>query len=80
MDTIGITNGRRNERPAETPDLIPGYFARIDKGNLLTHREEIDLSKRAKAGDDRARKKLVEKNSWSALPRGTGGWGFPSRT
>src|SRR5215213_4682241 len=63
MDTtIGITNGRRNERPAETPDLIPGYFARIDKGNLLTHREEIDLSKRAKAGDDRARKKLVEKN------------------
>ena len=62
MDTIGITNGRRNERPAETPDLIPGYFARIDKGNLLTHKEEIDLSKRAKAGDDRARKKLVEKN------------------
>ena len=63
MDTtIGITIGRRNERPAETPDLIPGYFARIDKGNLLTHREEIDLSKRAKAGDDRARKKLVEKN------------------
>src|SRR5918994_1216451 len=62
LDTIGITNGRRSERPAETPDLIPGYFARIDKGNLLTHREEIDLSKRAKAGDDRARKKLVEKN------------------
>ena len=62
MDTIGITNGRRSERPAETPDLIPGYFARIDKGNLLTHKEEIDLSKRAKAGDDRARKKLVEKN------------------
>src|SRR5215217_1303301 len=62
MDTIGIANGRRSERPAETPDLIPGYFARIDKGNLLTHREEIDLSKRAKAGDDRARKKLVEKN------------------
>ena len=62
MDTIGIADGRRSERPAETPDLIPGYFARIDKGNLLTHKEEIDLSKRAKAGDDRARKKLVEKN------------------
>jgi RNA polymerase primary sigma factor len=61
METIGTTT-RRTERPAETPDLIPGYFARIDKGNLLTHREEIDLSKRAKAGDDRARKKLVEKN------------------
>ena len=62
MDTMETVNGRRTERPAETPDLIPGYFARIDKGNLLTHREEIDLSKRAKAGDDRARKKLVEKN------------------
>src|SRR5215212_3414137 len=62
METIGIANGRRSERPTETPDLIPGYFARIDKGNLLTHKEEIDLSKRAKAGDDRARKKLVEKN------------------
>src|SRR5829696_3476886 len=62
MDTIGITNGRRNERPAETPDLIPGYFARIDKGNLLTHREEIDLSKRAKAGDRKARQRLIEKN------------------
>src|ERR671921_1328618 len=61
METVGSTT-RRTERPAETPDLIPGYFARIDKGNLLTHREEIDLSKRAKAGDDRARKKLVEKN------------------
>ena len=61
METVGTT-ARRTERPAETPDLIPGYFARIDKGNLLTHKEEIDLSKRAKAGDDRARKKLVEKN------------------
>ncbi|HZY66506.1 MAG TPA: RNA polymerase sigma factor RpoD/SigA [Rubrobacteraceae bacterium] len=46
----------------ETPDLIPGYFARIDKGKLLTHEEEIDLSRRAKAGDVRARQRLVEKN------------------
>jgi RNA polymerase primary sigma factor len=49
-------------RQPETPDLIPGYFARIDKGQLLTHEEEIDLSKRAKAGDERARQRLVEKN------------------
>ncbi|MGF1473464.1 MAG: RNA polymerase sigma factor RpoD/SigA [Rubrobacteraceae bacterium] len=46
----------------ETPDLIPGYFARIDKGQLLTHEEEIDLSWRAKAGDRRARQRLIEKN------------------
>jgi RNA polymerase primary sigma factor len=49
-------------RQAETPELIPGYFARIDKGELLTHAEEIDLSKRAKAGDTKARQRLVEKN------------------
>jgi RNA polymerase primary sigma factor len=50
------------ERPSETPDLIPSYFAHIDKGKLLTHAEEIDLSKRAKAGDKGARQRLVEKN------------------
>ena len=46
----------------ETPELIPGYFARIDKDKLLTHQEEIDLSKRAKKGDKAARKRLIEKN------------------
>jgi len=53
---------RATERPSETPDLIPGYFAHIDKGKLLTHKEEIDLSKRAKAGDEGARQRLIEKN------------------
>ncbi len=53
---------RVQERPSETPDLIPGYFARIDKGKLLTRAEEVDLSKRAKAGDVRARQRLIEKN------------------
>src|ERR687898_3588686 len=53
---------RAPERPSETPDLIPGYFAHIDKGKLLTHAEEIDLSKRAKAGDKGARQRLIEKN------------------
>jgi RNA polymerase primary sigma factor len=53
---------RRPERESETPELIPGYFARIDKGQLLTHEEEIDLSRRAKEGDKRARQRLIEKN------------------
>ncbi len=52
----------RQERSSDTPDLIPGYFARIDKGSLLTHGEEIELSGRAKAGDKRARQRLIEKN------------------
>jgi RNA polymerase primary sigma factor len=53
---------RASERPSESPDLIPGYFAHFDKGKLLTHSEEIDLSKRAKAGDKGARQRLIEKN------------------
>lgn len=50
------------ERVSEAPELLPSYFARIDKGTLLTHEEEVDLANRAKAGDIRARQRLVEKN------------------
>jgi RNA polymerase primary sigma factor len=53
---------RRGDRMGETPELIPGYFARIDTGKLLNHQEEIDLSKRTKMGDRAARKRLIEKN------------------
>jgi RNA polymerase primary sigma factor len=44
------------------PELIPSYFARIGTGKLLNHQEEIDLSKRAKMGDEAARKRLIEMN------------------
>jgi RNA polymerase primary sigma factor len=49
-------------REAETPELISSYFARIGDGALLTHAEEVDLSRRARAGDAKARTRLVEKN------------------
>src|SRR3954452_3333839 len=55
-------NTTRRDRTDETPELLPDYFARIDKGKLLTHQEEIDLSTRAKAGDKEARQRLIEKN------------------
>src|SRR5437660_336208 len=45
-----------------TSEVLPSYLARIGKDKLLTHQEEIDLSKRAKADDRRARQKLIEKN------------------
>src|SRR5918995_4504890 len=57
-----IYTARRKDRMAETPELIPDYFARIGRGKLLTHQEEIDLSKRVKKGDEAARNRLVEKN------------------
>ncbi|MDQ3892897.1 MAG: RNA polymerase sigma factor RpoD/SigA, partial [Actinomycetota bacterium] len=50
------------ERESETPELLAKYLAHIGQGELLTHEEEIDLSKRAKQGDTRARKRLIEKN------------------
>jgi RNA polymerase primary sigma factor len=59
--TNTIYTAQRKGRMLETPELIPGYFARIN-GKLLTHQEEIDLSKRAKKGDKAARKRLIEKN------------------
>jgi RNA polymerase primary sigma factor len=62
MTNSNTLTTRGSERPSDTPDLIPSYFARIDKGELLTHEEEIDLSKRAKAGDAKARERLIEKN------------------
>ena len=52
----------KSERETETPELLAKYLAHIGQGNLLTHAEEIDLSGRAKAGDARARRKLIEKN------------------
>jgi len=55
---------QRANRTNEVPELLSGYFARIDKGKILTHQEEVELSRRAKAGDGdkRARQKLIEKN------------------
>jgi RNA polymerase primary sigma factor len=52
----------RTERESETPELLARYLAHIGQGDLLTHAEEIELSKAAKAGDHRARSRLIEKN------------------
>src|ERR671916_2477959 len=57
-----IYTAQRKDRMGGAPELIPGYLARIGKGKLLTHQEEIDLSKRAKKGDKAARNRLIEKN------------------
>jgi RNA polymerase primary sigma factor len=46
----------------ETPELIAGYLMKISRDRLLTHAEELDLSRRTEAGDERARQRLIEKN------------------
>ena len=47
---------------SQTPALLAEYLRHIGQGNLLTHKEEIDLSKREKRGEEKARRKLIEKN------------------
>ena len=60
LDEVRPPTERREE--LKTPELLAGYLAKIGRGKLLTHREEISLSRRARAGDQSARKKLVECN------------------
>jgi RNA polymerase primary sigma factor len=47
---------------AEAPRLLASYMARIGRGELLSHEEEVDLGRKARAGDRDARRRLVEKN------------------
>jgi hypothetical protein len=56
---------RANHRPAsesETPELLRKYLYHIGRGRLLSPEEELDLSRAAKAGDEKARHRLIEKN------------------
>ena len=46
----------------ETPELLGSYMARIRQGELLSHQEEIILSRQAQIGDDRSRQELIERN------------------
>lgn len=46
----------------EAPELLAGYMARIGRGELLSHRQEVALSRKARAGDRRARSRLIERN------------------
>ncbi|MBA3423103.1 MAG: RNA polymerase sigma factor RpoD/SigA [Rubrobacter sp.] len=63
METVNKTDaGRRPQREGETPELLAKYLSHIGRGDLLTHQEEVDLSRRAKSGEKRARERLIEKN------------------
>ncbi len=50
------------ERGFGPPELLPSYLDRISRQKLLDHDQQIRLSRRAKAGDRRARNALIEKN------------------
>jgi RNA polymerase primary sigma factor len=46
----------------EAQDVLTQYLRRIRDGRLLEAVEEKDLSRRARAGDEKARKRLIESN------------------
>jgi len=47
---------------SQTPELLAKYLRHIGNGDLLTQEEEIDLSRRARRGEERARRRIIEKN------------------
>jgi RNA polymerase primary sigma factor len=72
-DLMATTTGSERKKPdevrqakwqeeSEAPELLAGYLARIGRGKLLSPQEEISLSRQARIGNHKARKKLVEHN------------------
>jgi RNA polymerase primary sigma factor len=57
-----VRQAKRRQQESEAPELLAGYMARIKRGRLLSAQQERSLSRRARAGDLGARKKLVEHN------------------
>ncbi len=58
----GRSSVASQSRGEEAPELLAGYLGRIGRGRLLTHEEELDLGRRVRGGDARARSRLIEKN------------------
>ncbi|QBD78214.1 sigma-70 family RNA polymerase sigma factor [Ktedonosporobacter rubrisoli] len=54
--------GVANTKAAGTEDAFQSYLRDIRSLGLLTHAEEIDLAQRAAAGEEWARRKLIESN------------------
>jgi RNA polymerase primary sigma factor len=52
----------------EAPNPLSRYFGQIGSGRLLTHEEEIDLARRTREGDPRARSELIERNLRLVIP------------
>jgi RNA polymerase primary sigma factor len=57
-----LTTHANTYRETEAPGLLAAYMARIGRGELLGHKEEVELGRKSRAGDTEARRRLVEKN------------------
>jgi RNA polymerase primary sigma factor len=62
---IAVTDadaGEAEESSAASVDALHTYVRQIGSGRLLTHAEELELARRKDAGDEAARRRLVEAN------------------
>ena len=55
-------NRTRPARAGASEEAIAAYLGAIGRRPLLTHRQELSLARRAREGDEGARKELVERN------------------
>ena len=53
---------RKRELSVSSDDSLKSYFEQIKKAKLLTFEEELELSRKIQAGDESARKRLIESN------------------
>ena len=53
---------KKKARTVRDDDTLKAYFSQIRKTPLLTFEEELELSRRIEAGDEDARKQLIEAN------------------
>jgi RNA polymerase primary sigma factor len=54
--------GRKRDVTASFDDNLKAYFSQIKAARLLTFEEELSLSRRIQAGDEDARRQLIESN------------------
>jgi RNA polymerase primary sigma factor len=60
--TAAHGEGAGRKREHGVPELLSGYLDRIGKDELLTRPRQVELFRRARTGDDHARKQLIERN------------------
>lgn len=57
-----LSKKKAKKRTADSDDSVKQYFSEIGRRNLLSFEEEKALARAAKAGDERARARLIECN------------------
>jgi RNA polymerase primary sigma factor len=59
---LGRASTVSSSQREEAPELVVGYLERIGRSPLLTTRDEAELARRAREGDEKAFRTLIEKN------------------